>query len=45
VEYKSLIDKEVAAYNKSIAGSGVAPLPTTGAPQAPIRAGGRGGGN
>jgi hypothetical protein len=45
VEYRSLIDKEVAAYNKSIAGSGVAPLPTTGAPQAPIRAGGRGGGN
>jgi hypothetical protein len=42
-EYKGLIDKDVAAYNKSIAGSGVAPLETTGTPPPPTT--GRGGGN
>ena len=44
-EYKSLLDKDVAAYNKSITGSGLPPLPTTGAPPPPARTGGRGGGN
>jgi hypothetical protein len=44
-EYKGLMDKDVAAYNKSISGSGVPPLPTTGAPPPPVRTGGRGGGN
>jgi photosystem II stability/assembly factor-like uncharacterized protein len=39
-EYQSLMDKDVAAYNRSIAGSGLAPLPT-GGPAAPA---GRGGG-
>ena len=34
-EYKSLMDKDVPAYNKSITGSGVAPLQTTGAPPPP----------
>ncbi len=43
-EYTNLMDKDVAAYNKSVAGSG-AELQTTGAPPAPIRQGGRGGGN
>jgi len=46
VEYKGLMDKDVAAYNKSIEGSGLAPLKTTGAPPPPPPArGGRGGGN
>jgi len=44
-QYKTLLDKDVDAYNKSIAGSGLKPLPATGAPPAPIRQGGRGGGN
>jgi hypothetical protein len=44
-EYKNLLDKDVAAYNKSVAGSGVPPLPTSGAPAPPVRTGGRGGGN
>jgi hypothetical protein len=44
-EYKSLMDKDIPAYNQSVTGSGVAPLKTTGAPAAPIRTGGRGGGN
>jgi hypothetical protein len=44
-QYKALMDKDVAAYNNSIAGSGLKPLPTTGAPLAPIVQGGRGGGN
>jgi len=44
-QYKSLMDKDVAAYNQTIAGSGLKPLQTTGAPPAPIRTGGRGGGN
>jgi hypothetical protein len=43
-EYKSLLDKDVASYNKSVTGTGVAPLPTTGAPAPPARTGGRGGG-
>ena len=43
-EYKSLMDKDVAAYNKAIEGSGVAPLKTTGAPPPPVPRGGRGGG-
>jgi hypothetical protein len=45
VEYKGLMDKDVAGYNKSIAGSGVAPLQTTGAPPPPAPRMGRGGGN
>ena len=44
-EYRGLMDRDVAAYNKSIAGSDVAPLKTTGAPPPPVRTGGRGGGN
>ena len=44
-EYQMLMDRDVAAYNRSIAGSGLAPLQTTGAPPAPVRTGGRGGGN
>jgi hypothetical protein len=44
-QYKTLFDKDVDAYNKSIAGSGLKPLPATGAPPAPIVMGGRGGGN
>jgi len=44
-EYKGLMEKDVAAYNKSISGSGVAPLKTTGAPPPPLPRGGRGGGN
>lgn len=44
-EYKSLMDKDVAAYNKSISGSGAAPLQTAGAPAPPAPRGGRGGGN
>src|ERR1019366_4303651 len=44
-QYKTLLDKDVDAYNKSITGSGLKPLPTTGAPPAPSVQGGRGGGN
>jgi hypothetical protein len=44
-EYRGLMDRDVAAYNKSIAGSDMAPLKTTGAPPPPVRTGGRGGGN
>lgn len=36
--YKTLMDRDVPAYNQSIAGS-VQPLPTTGAPPAPARRG------
>ncbi len=43
-DYKSLMDKDVPAYNSAIAGSGLAPLKTTGAPPPPARAGGRFGG-
>src|SRR5581483_1843172 len=42
--YKAVMDKDVPAYNQQITGSGLKPLPTTGAPPAPIRTGGRGGG-
>jgi len=45
-EYKTVLEKDVAAYNQSISGSGLKPLPTTGAPPPPARGGGRfGGGN
>jgi len=43
-EYKSLMEKEVPAYNQTIGGSGVDPLKTTGAPPPPARTGGRFGG-
>jgi len=43
-DYKSLMDKEVPAYNQQISGSGLAPLKTTGAPPPPPRQGGRFGG-
>ena len=43
-EYKSLMEKEVPAYNQGIAGSGLDPLKTTGAPPPPARTGGRFGG-
>ena len=41
-QYGSVMEKDVPAYNRSVAGGGVAPLKTTGAPPAPVRAG-RGG--
>ena len=45
-EYKTVMEKDVPAYNQSIAGSGIEPLKTTGAPPPPARTGGRfGGGN
>jgi hypothetical protein len=44
-EYKNLMGKDIPAYNQTVSGSGVAPLKTTGAPPAPIRPGGRGGGD
>ncbi len=45
-EYKTVMEKDVPAYNQSIAGSGIEPLKTTGAPPPPPRTGGRfGGGN
>jgi hypothetical protein len=45
-EYKAVMDKDVPSYNKSIEGTGLKPLPTTGAPPPPARQGGRfGGGN
>ena len=43
-EYKSLMEKDVPAYNQAIAGSGLDPLKTTGAPPPPARTGGRFGG-
>ena len=43
VEYKGVMDRDVPAYNQSMAASGLQPLKTTGAPPAPAR-GGRGGG-
>ena len=43
-QYKSVMDKDVPAYNQTVGASGVAPLKTTGAPPAPVRAG-RGGGD
>ena len=45
-EYKGVMDTEVPAYNQTIAGSGLKPLQTTGAPPPPPRQMGRfGGGN
>jgi photosystem II stability/assembly factor-like uncharacterized protein len=43
-EYKSVMEKDVPAYNQSIQGSGLDPLKTTGAPPPPARTGGRFGG-
>jgi photosystem II stability/assembly factor-like uncharacterized protein len=43
-EYKGLMEKDVPAYNREIAHSGIAPLQTTGAPPPPVRTGGRFGG-
>jgi hypothetical protein len=43
-DYKSLMEKDVPAYNNAIDGSGIAPLKTTGAPLPPARTGGRFGG-
>ena len=37
-DYKKLMETEVPAYNKTIDGSGIAPLKTTGAPLPPQRA-------
>jgi len=39
-EYKSVMEKDVPAYNASIASSGIEPLKTTGAPPPPARSGG-----
>ena len=44
VQYKGVMDKDVPAFNQTVGPSGIAPLKTTGAPPAPVRAG-RGGGN
>jgi hypothetical protein len=35
-QYKNLMEKDVPAYNNAIAGSGMAPLKTTGAPPPPV---------
>jgi hypothetical protein len=43
-QYKSVMEKDVPAYNQTVTASGVEPLKTVGAPPAPPRAG-RGGGN
>lgn len=43
-EYRSVMDKDVPAYNQGINGSGLKPLQTTGAPLPPVRTGGRFGG-
>jgi photosystem II stability/assembly factor-like uncharacterized protein len=43
-EYKSLMEKDVPAYNKQVEGSGIAPLKTTGAPAPPAPQRGRFGG-
>ena len=40
-EYDSVMVKDVPAYNKSIQGTGLKPLPTTGAPPPPPRPAGR----
>ena len=36
-EYKSVMEKDVPAFNKQIEGSGLAPLKTTGAPPPPAQ--------
>ena len=38
-EYKTVMDKDVPAYNKAIEGSGLKPLPVTGVPPPPPRPG------
>jgi hypothetical protein len=43
-DYKTVMEKDVPAYNTAIGGSGLAPLKTTGAPPPPARTGGRFGG-
>ena len=43
-EYKSVMEKDVPAYNKQIEGNGLAPLKTTGAPPPPAPQRGRFGG-
>lgn len=43
-EYKTVMEKDVPAYNSTISKSGLAPLKTTGAPLPPVRQGGRFGG-
>ncbi len=43
-EYKSVMEKDVPAYNQAIEGSGLAPLKTSGAPLPPPRTAGRFGG-
>ncbi len=44
-QYKSVMDKDVPAYNQMVGAGGVAPLKTTGAPCQPVRAGRGGGGD
>jgi len=43
-DYKTVMDRDVPAYNQKISGSGIEPLKTTGAPPPPVRQGGRFGG-
>jgi len=43
-DYRTLMDRDVPAYNQQITGSGLSPLKTTGAPPPPARQGGRFGG-
>jgi len=43
-QYKTVMDKDIPAYNAQIRNSGLKPLETTGAPLPPVRQGGRGGG-
>jgi photosystem II stability/assembly factor-like uncharacterized protein len=43
-EYKTVMEKDVPEYNKSIQGTGLKPLPTTGAPPPPPRPANRFGG-
>jgi photosystem II stability/assembly factor-like uncharacterized protein len=42
-EYKTLMERDVPAYNQQISSGGITPLKTTGAPPPPARTGGRGG--
>jgi hypothetical protein len=43
-QYRSVMEKDVPAYNRAIAASGLKPLKTDDAPPPPARAGGRFGG-
>ena len=43
-EYKTVMERDVPAYNQAVSASGLAPLKTTGAPPPPSRGGGRRGG-